>query len=315
MNPDLFPPNLPPPPHALPPRRRGPSALLIGALAVFALLALAAVATVGTLAARRWLPQLKTPSQRQQERVAVEKLNRAGREVLDESRRQMESGNPVEGITERMDRLGSALGDTARQFSGDERKVLEAGQRLLAGVREKVRTYEQATTALKEAGFFNPDTLPNRPAIAARRELLKAWAETNEALVTTYAGLPAAMRTELRNVGLAPAEQERQANAFEASAHSTENLRIRELDRQIGRLGEEMLVFLDKEWGQWKVQDGGRVLFNKTNALKRFDELQRSLKATADTQIALQRQMLDRATRQQAPGPGEQPPRASPGRP
>lgn len=289
-------PHLPPPlPTAPPPGRRGPSALLIGALGLVGLLVLAAVLGFGALAARRYLPQLKTPAERQRQREALKEVERVQRENLAEQRRQFDAGDPTTGASERLNRAGGALGDAAKQVSGDERKILEAGQRLAAGLGPKLRAYESASTDLKNAGFFAPNTLTSREAIATRREILKRWMAANEDLAASYQTMSATLRADLQNTGLTAPRLDQEVGRFESTAHLPEQLQLREYDRQIGRTADEMLDFLSREWGHWKIENGDQVMFTRANLLPRFQKYAQALGAADEAQTRLQRQLLIKA--------------------
>lgn len=296
-----LPPPLPPPPVPftpalpLPVRSAGPRPLLIVALVVVGLvLAALGLGAVGMMAKRTL--NLKTPAERQREADALRQVEQVQQENVAAQRRALDSGDAITGASGRLDRAQGALGDAAKKLDGDERKTLEAGQRLIAGIQPKIRAYETAFKVLQDAGLFLPKTLTSKESIAARRELLKNLNAANEDLAATYGGLAATLRADLLNAGLAPNRAEAEIRGFERTAHIPEQLKLRDYDRQMGRTADEMLEFLSKEWGQWSVEQGSdRILFKRGDALAKFQKYAQELTRIGTEQTSLQRQMLNQA--------------------
>lgn len=305
-----LPPNLPPLPPALPyPPPPGPAGLapvgrrrpvwpwvLGGALGLFGLLVLLGAVGFGVQ---------RFGQQRQRSRAALQELERVQQQTLEEQRRALsESQDGVTGASERLARSGSALGDAARKVSGDDRKVLEAGQHLYVNLQPRLQTYEAAFGALRDAGLFEPKTLQSKEAIAARRDLLRALAAANEDLAAAYSGMVGAFRAELQAAGISALRAGVEVRSFEGAAHLPDQLQLREQDRQMTRAGDDLLDLLGREWGQWNVGADGRIVFRKQAALTRFQSASQRLVAAGQAQQQLQQRMMDRAA---APAPAASP--------
>ena len=228
---------------------------------------------------------------------ALREVVRVQQQNNDEQRRELAQNNEsVTGAGERMTRARKALTEAAGQVGGDDRKILEAGQRMAANLQPKLTAYATAFASFRDAGLFEPKTFPNREAIAARRELLRGLNVANEDLAAAYAGIPAAFRADLRAAGISPARMEVEARAFETSAQLTDQAKLREQDRQMTQDGDALLDLLAREWGRWSVDKDGRVLFRKDDTLKRFRELAQRLDQTGKDQTQLQQRMLNRSS-------------------
>ncbi len=277
--PDL--PPLPPPPGVgtgASPARRPVWPWVVGGVGL--LLGLIAVVVVLALIGQRFV----------QERL---RRQEALRQVV---RVQQQNNESVTGAGERMTRTRKALTEAAGQVGGDDRKILEAGQRMAANLQPKLTTYATAFANFRDAGLFEPKTLPSREAITARRELLRVLNVANEDLAAAYAGIPAAFRADLQAAGISPARMEIEARAFESSAQLPDQSKLRDQDRQMTRDGDALLDLLAREWGRWSVDKDGHVIFRKNDALKSFQEIARRLEQTGRDQTQLQQRMLNRAS-------------------
>lgn len=292
------PPDLPPlPPPPSPGVGPGPAAQprrpvwpwVVGGVGL--LLGLIAVVVVLGLVGQRLVQDRLRRQEAMREVVRVQQQNN------DEQRRELaENNESVTGAGERMTRARKALNEAAGQVGGDDRKILEAGQRMAANLQPKLTTYAAAFASFRDAGLFEPKTLPSREAITTRRELLRVLNVANEDLAATYTGMPAAFRADLRAAGISPARTEVEARAFEASAQLTDQSKLRAQDRQMTQDGDALLDLLAREWGLWNVDQDGRVIFRKDDALKRFQEIARRLEQTGRDQTQLQQRMLNRSS-------------------
>ena len=254
------------------------------------LLGLLAILAVIGLAAQRFVQN------RRRAQETMRQMEQVQRQNAEEQRRELAEGNGASatGGSERLARARKVLDEAAGQTGGDDRKVLEAGRRIAAGLQPKLQAYESAFAGLRDAGLFEPKTLPSREAITVRRERLRALSAANEDLAATYAGMATTFRTDLRAANISPTRTEAEARAFETSAQLPDQLQLREQDRQMVRAGDELLDLLGREWGQWNVGPDGRVIFRKAATLKRFQEVAQRLSAAGQAQTELQRRMLNR---------------------
>ncbi len=55
---------------------------------------------------------------------------------------------------------------------------------------------------------------------------------------------------------------------------------------------EQTLQLLQREWGNWKVNEQGITVFQNTAALKSFQDLQSQIKEVAERQMELQQKLL-----------------------
>lgn len=254
------------------------------------LLGLIAVVVVLALIGQRFVQE------RLRRQEALRQVQRVQQQNNEEQRRELAQNNEsVTGAGERMTRARRALTEAAGQVGGDDGKILEAGQRMAASIQPRLTTYAAAFASFRDAGMFEPKTLPSREAIAARRELLRALSVANEDLAAAYGGMSAAFRADLRTMGISPARTEVEARAFETSAQLVDQAKLREQDRQTVRDGDALLDLLAREWGRWSVDKEDRVIFRKNDALSRFQELARRLDQTGRDQTQLQQRMLNRA--------------------
>ncbi|MBV9126901.1 MAG: hypothetical protein JO117_02315 [Verrucomicrobia bacterium] len=244
----------------------------------------------------------KSPAQLRQEQAALEKMDQARRENVAELHREMDAkgGDIVSGTTARMDRAQALLDETARQFQGDERTAIKLLSQRLDELRKKSQAFERAITALKEASYLAPESLPDLAAIAERRRLVEQLLAANEALTASVRDLESNLRADFETHLTSKERAAEFARTFARSAHTEAQLKIREYDRQLGTLALAQLDLLATQWGAWKLDDTGAVQFTDAESAKQYEEQQRMIQAAAEAQMAVQQQMLAESERSAA---------------
>ncbi len=245
------------------------------------------------------LEGVKSPEQRRRERELFGKIEEAKRRAIAEQRRAIDEpdGDSITGTTERVDRVRGLLGEMSQQSKGEERLMMEIVGRYLADLQKKTQAYEAAVNALKQAGFFAPETLTTPEAIATRRTLTRQWLATNEDFAEFIRTTERRILAEAEKVIPSRDQARKLASSFARNANTDLLLRIRDYDRQVANSGLEELDLLQDNWGQWKVEPDGAIGFDRPATLAQFNKIQEAMAEAGEAQRTLQRQALDAQSR------------------
>ena len=84
---------------------------------------------------------------------SLAKIDATRDEMLSELESSINKGEVPQGNVERLEKMSKDLGSAAAASSADERKMLLAGQQLLALVGAPMKSYQAALETLQSAGF------------------------------------------------------------------------------------------------------------------------------------------------------------------
>ena len=240
-----------------------------------------AVSLGGVVVARRIMAQIEAKARM----VAVERNF-----VREQS---ASSKNDVRGSADRIDRLQKQFADASGGLGERDRKIVAANGVILTQMRERMKNYETAFTALNTSGGIDPKSLAHREDIAARREMVANCIAANEALAKFSGNIGEEYRGQLQAFIPAPGEIDPIVRGYVAGAHPDLLLAIRDTDRQIFTGMDDTLTLLDERWGHWKVNAAGKTLFENQADVARFNGFHQSIVAAAATQKAKQEEMMN----------------------
>jgi len=207
---------------------------------------------------------------------------------------------PVSGAN-RLKEFKATLGEAAGKLSADERKPLIAAQELVARVQPKMAEYEASLQALAEARYVAPASIKTQDELKARRELVKRFNDSNEALIQYFENAERDYRAALDKLGVADKVKEGVLAGFRRGGNFDLNLKIHESNRQLAASMLEMLKLLDREWNAWRTNERGAAIFDHEDAVKEFETLQGELTAAAARHESAERALIERAATSQQP--------------
>ena len=208
-------------------------------------------------------------------------------------REQSEAPNrDVKGAADRIDRLQKQFADASGGLGERERKVVAANGVILTQMRDYMKSYENAFTALNTSGGIDPKTLAHREDIATRRQMVASCITANEALAKFSGNIGEEYRGQLQTFLSSPGEIDPIVTGYVEGAHPDLLLAIRGTDRQILAGMDDTLTLLDQRWGHWKVNAGGSTVFESQADVAKFNGFHQSIVAAAAKQKEKQDEML-----------------------
>ncbi|MDB6173638.1 MAG: hypothetical protein JWL59_2949 [Chthoniobacteraceae bacterium] len=207
----------------------------------------------------------------------------------------VEPSQVPEDVAARIKDFTARISEAATAMNPNERKALLATQRVFAPLVPKMAAYEGAVKMLNDAGITSPATLVSQETLRERITMIKRLKQANHALLEFYRNIEKNYQQELGKEKL-PLEVKKDAmGGFRRGASIEANLAVRECDEQIQTTRLQILEFLDREWGAWKVQPAGELAFEHDSALSEYMALQETLRLTSQRQQAAQKELITRS--------------------
>jgi hypothetical protein len=237
----------------------------------------------------------KAISAQKERRARLADLESKRRELSEAAKTAAEEGT-VDGMADRLAKFGDSVGNAAESATGAERQSLRVAQRVLQSMTPALSSYEAAFKELESAGFAQPETLQSRDAIASRVVVVNKFGEANDNLTKVLNGIEARVRTEMESENVPVRSREQFVTGFMKSANLELNRVIRRCDSELVTTLLKMLAVLDREWGQWKSEDGN-VIFNRPPVIEEYNKLVAELQDIAARQSVAQQELLKRTSK------------------
>ena len=210
------------------------------------------------------------------------------------------SATPSSGA-DRLKEFKATLGEAAEKMSQTERKSLLAAQDLVARIQPQMAAYEASLAALSKARYVAPASIDTQEEIRARIALVQRFDEANGAMIRYFKNAERDYRAMLDKLGVAENLKEGVMAGFRRGGNFDLNLKIHESNRQLAASMQEMLKLLNREWGAWRTNEKGDVIFDREDAVKEFETLQGELTAAAKSHEAAEKKLIERAAKSKKP--------------
>ena len=128
---------------------------------------------------------------------------------------------------------------------------------------EKSQPFLDAHKAMDAAGGLSARGLKTKADIAARRDLIAKTAVANEDYLAFVKTQEETYRAELAKTPLTPTDISGLVIEFAAHANTPTVVKIREDERDVLKIGDNLMAILDKKFGAWTANDAGRITFKK----------------------------------------------------
>lgn len=237
-------------------------------------------------------------------REAMSEFREASQEIRQDMKDKLGSEDTVEGASAKAQQMQDAMGKTASKLTGDAAKSFRAGERLMGAMKEKVANYETAFKGFVSPGGSEPKSLTSETVIESRLGLLRAFEARNQEFADFLKTAEGAFRAELEKESFPPARIEETAKGFRDGGNFPTLIAIRATDSELCTVMTKYLTLLKTEWGKWKVNEEGAILFQNDGAADEFMGYAKQLQDIAARQAALQEKVLN--ARQQPRPSGKQ---------
>ena len=145
---------------------------------------------------------------------------------------------------------------------------------------------------MQEAKVLDMGEVTQREQLETKREVVRKFLASNEALKSLLANEESVFREELVKLNVPPARIKSELNTFQSGIRGKAvSMRMRETDQRIGESLLGALDFLDGIWGQWNYnKEYSQVQFSPPGALRKYTEFMEAIEAASREQKELQGQ-------------------------
>ena len=158
------------------------------------------------------------------------------------------------------------------KYSGAQQMqyLATAREAFIADREENSRPYLDAHQALEEAGGASAKGLTSKAAIAARRDLISKCIAGNAQYLNFVKTQEDTYRAELAKTPLVPGDVKVVVDEYSSRANSGAITKLRETEQAALQASDGMMDSLDKSFGDWSVNDAGRLTFKKKGAASAY---------------------------------------------
>lgn len=272
-----------------PTRRTGTSWLLLAVVFVVALLLLATGA---------YFLQEDLETQEKEREEKIGEVTALFEETKQRQREKLESGDAVgagKQAEEDLAGIAAKISEAKQSFSGDDAKIFDATNKLIARTQEHLGTYNQAVAELYESGLVRAATLPTLEDLHARRELVKKFRETNARFQQYQMTAPQTYRALLEEQDVKPATLQQAMAGFEQAYGQQKGLilTVRQSDEKFAVLLLEILDLLENHWGRWEYSEAEEMItFEDDAVVEDYQEALAELEQVAVAQAEAQEKLL-----------------------
>jgi hypothetical protein len=209
----------------------------------------------------------------------------------------------VEGAAEQARQIQDAMGQTASKLTGDSAKAFRGGERLMASMQFEIAAYENSYSAFLSHGGLAPGSLVSVDVIGERLALLTAFEAANKSYKDFLQGAEGKFRQKLSKEECPPSQIDETVRGFRETSSIDTQLAIRDTDAELCVAMESYLLLLKSEWGKWKVNEAGSIVFENSDATAAFNGCSKRMSDVANRQAELQKNVV--RARERALGPLE----------
>ena len=162
-----------------------------------------------------------------------------------------------------------------QKYSGEQQMQYMAAARdgFIADRQQKSQAFLDAFKELEAAGGNSPKGLTSKDAITARRALIAKCLAGNDEYIDFVRTQEDTYRAELSKTPLVPAEVDGIVKDFSQKANTPVIVKLREDQRDALKCSDDMMAVLEKSFGDWSVNDAGRLTFKKKGDVAAFSAL------------------------------------------
>jgi len=183
----------------------------------------------------------------------------------------------------------------ALHAKGEDALVQQAANRCRQRIQEAAATHAASAKRMNETKVLDMKEVTQREQIEAKREVVRKFLASNEALRSLLVSEEGVFAEELARLNLPAAALKSAQREFQSAVPGKAvAIRMRGADQRIGDSALGALDFLDEIWGQWNYsKDYERVQFSPPGALRKYTEFMERIEAASREQSELQQQSKD----------------------
>ena len=228
-------------------------------------------------------------------RESLASVKQSIEEARQDVRRSFDTTNGIKANPEVFDKTVAAMKKASQQVEGESGVVMEASAAYLTELQKLSRLYDAEFKRLESANILDASTLTNKAQIAERKEIVQHFLKVNEDVDRFVAAGEENFRAEMMRRKVSQTRIDREVEAFRKASQSRTPLirAIRASDKRIGNAMFNVMVLLEKDWGNWECDaKTGGVVFSDQAILDQYQASLDDIVASGKQQVALQHRLI-----------------------
>lgn len=225
-------------------------------------------------------------------RLAIRELAATSQELNRDKQEKIGMEDTVDGASAKAQQLQEALDKAAAKMTGDDAKAIRANGRFMEAMKGTLGKYESAYKAFISQGGIEAKTFGSEAAIEERLRLLIAFEAANATFAEFVNNADRDFRAELKKENYPEARIEEATRHFREGGNFSTLLAIRGTDAELCATMTKYLTLFKTEWGKWKMNEDGAILFQNDSAAEEFRNHSAQLQEIASRQNELQEKVL-----------------------
>ena len=182
---------------------------------------------------------------------------------------------------------------SSAQAKDEDTRVQQAASNCRQRIQEAAREHAANAKRVQETKVLDMKEVTKREQVETKREVVRKFLASNEALRTLLVNEEAILAEELERLNVPQAGIKSAVRGFQSSIPGKAvAIRMRGTDQRIGDSVLGALDFLDEIWGQWNYnKEYEQVQFSPPGALKKYTEFMEAIDAASREQNELQEQL------------------------
>jgi len=204
----------------------------------------------------------------------------------------MSACKPASDASRTVEGRSKAVQESSAQAKGEDTLVQLAASSYQQRIQEAAREHVANAKRMQEAKVLDMSGVTQREQLETKREVVRKFLASNEALKSLLANKEAVFTEELAKLNVPQARIKSELKAFQSGGQDIAvTIRRRETDQRIGNSLLGALDFLDEIWGQWNYsKEYSQVRFSPPGALRKYNEFMEAIEAASREQKEIQDQ-------------------------
>ena len=267
-----------------PAKKRSTTPIILAVVGGVIFLAIIAAGAVGVFLVAKRVQETK--ANRAQ---AMSDLQRASEQARQNAEKTIKDGK----ASEEFGRLRQQLDKSAAIAGGSDAETYRAMSDTLAKIQVHAKAYETAEARFLEAAVLKAD-ITDRTEIAKKQAVVNEFLEKNDNFADALRHSTDLLKAELDKARIPDAMKRGVISGFENSQTRIRplQLRVRDTDRILGENALAALNLFDTNWGEWRHDATGRLIFQSSAAAEQYNDILAKVRAAAADEAKAQSEII-----------------------
>jgi hypothetical protein len=151
--------------------------------------------------------------------------------------------------------------------------ITQADNAFMAVQQPKIKAFNDAFEAFKEAGYVNARALTSKEAVTARRDLIAKCIAANDDYAAFVATQEQTYKDDLAKTPLTPDDAKTTLDQYIVKAKTPQVIQLRQAEHDYLKAGDDMMAALEKWYPNWSLNAAGKLSFKRKENVAEYNDL------------------------------------------